>query len=120
MTLAAVLWLTLAPFPVGDMETPSFLGPHADKIVHFVMFGGLTGVIIFDCTRARFKRGAMFYICLLIGMLAFAALDEWAQGAMNMGRSADIKDFAADSTGISTAIIISLIIALIRSYFHRR
>ena len=105
--LAAVLWLTLAPHPVPDVEVPSFLGEHADKIVHCIMFGGLTGAVIFDFMRWRGRdcRLRPFVMWLAVGMLIFAAADEWAQGALGAGRTSDVWDFVADTVGILLATV---------------
>lgn len=108
LTLAAVLWLTLSSDPVPDMGDLAF--PHLDKIVHFIMFGGLTGAVMFDALRAkkieRRRLSLTFYFILGISMIVFAFADETAQGAMQNGRSQDIMDFLADSGGIVTALCI--------------
>ena len=46
VVLIAIIYLTLFPQPLGENEVHLFEG--ADKIVHFIMFGGLTGTFIFD------------------------------------------------------------------------
>ena len=129
LTLGAVLWLTLAQDPVPDLkEVPLF--PGADKVVHFIMFGGLTGVVILDTVRLRRARlrqdiaeegdaGAprtkkerrllkpAFLIILGVVMVALAWGDELAQDAMGLGRARDVMDFLADTGGIITALIIA-------------
>lgn len=62
-------------------------------------------MILFDLKRLRrherlLRRNVVW---TAVSMVAFSALDEWAQGAMAMGRSTDILDFAADCTGILLA-----------------
>ena len=108
LTLAAVLWLTLSSDPVPDVGDLALI-PHIDKVIHFIMFGGLTGAIIFDVLRAkkpeRRRLTPTFYVVLGIVMIAFAYADEWAQGAMSNGRSKDMFDFVADSAGIVTALL---------------
>ncbi len=47
----AILYLTLMPQPLPD-DTPK-LFPGADKVVHALMFGGLTFVILLDTQRRR-------------------------------------------------------------------
>lgn len=108
LTLCVVLWLTLSSHPLPDMDVlPLF--PHVDKVVHFIMFGGLTGAIMFDALRRqkqeRRRLSPTFYWCLCAAMLFFAYADEWAQQAMNNGRSQDILDFCADAGGIITALL---------------
>ena len=50
-TTLLILWLTLAPDPLGD-DAPT-LFPGADKIVHAIMFGFLTTMILLDTERKR-------------------------------------------------------------------
>ena len=45
-TVMVILWLTLMPDPLGD-DAPT-LFPGADKIVHGLMFGFLTIVVLLD------------------------------------------------------------------------
>ena len=105
IVLAAVLWLTLSPNPLPDNDVELFSG--ADKIVHALMMGGLTAVMIFDFRRRRPRRAhvvrAVDVVWIAIGLTLFAAIDEWAQGAMGLGRTADILDFCADVIGIAIA-----------------
>lgn len=109
LTLGVVLWLTLFPDPTPDLEIPSFLGEYADKIVHAIMMGGLTGAFIFDMKRrtpgAPRTLPVRTYCWLAVGMLLFCVADEWAQDAMNLGRSGDVYDLLADAVGIGIALI---------------
>lgn len=105
LTFALVLWLTLAPDPVPEDTIPVF--PGADKIVHAIMMGGLTGVLIFDYKRATTARGekipvrAVVVICGIV--LLFSIFDEFAQTFMALGRSGDVWDFVADAVGVCLA-----------------
>lgn len=111
MTVVLVLWLTLAPDPTPDVQLPSFLGPYGDKIVHAIMMGGITGALIFDYKRRRpgapRRLTLSFVVWLAVAMLAFSFVDEWAQGAMGLGRSTDIMDFVADAVGIAVALLVA-------------
>lgn len=106
LTLAAVLWLTLAPDPVPD--TGVYLFPHADKVVHAIMFGGLTGALLFDWRRMPehrsrpIPRQTIAIIALIVAV--FATLDECAQSAMALGRYTDMMDLLSDWTGIIVAV----------------
>ena len=119
LTLAAVLWLTLAQDPVPELEDVTLFAG-ADKVVHYIMFGGLTSAFIFDYVRLR--RARMQDACtqkgrrllkpaslVILGvvMMALAWGDELAQGAMGLGRARDVYDFLADSAGIVTALLIA-------------
>ncbi len=51
LTVALILWLTLAPDPLGD-DSPR-LFPGADKVAHAIMFGFLTVVQLLDRQRRQ-------------------------------------------------------------------
>lgn len=99
ITLAAVLWLTLAPHPLGDQEPPLF--PGADKVVHAIMFGVLTFVALVDWARSRDFRSVRWPVCILMAthssLLGIAI--EFIQRSMGMGRSYDPIDMVADISG---------------------
>lgn len=115
VTLTTVLWLTLAPQPLPDIDIPAIKG--LDKLVHAVMMGGLTGALMFDrrrCGRWSLRKndaghqrlltpGVIVAICLCVA--AFSVIDEWVQGALDMGRAADIYDLVADFVGIIVAAL---------------
>ena len=46
IVIALILFLTLLPRPLGEEDFQLFEG--ADKVVHFIMFGGLTGTFMYD------------------------------------------------------------------------
>lgn len=106
--VAAILWLTLAPKPIPDNDMHLF--PGADKVVHALMFGVLNAVLIFDFRRRRPREGHVVtckeVVIITIVSTIFAALDEWAQGAMALGRTAELLDFAADFMGILLAALL--------------
>lgn len=95
-----ILWLTLLPRPLGDIEPPLF--PGADKIVHALMFGALAAAILFDYLRQHqwYKvSAAVVGISALISIAAGIVI-EYAQGYMQMGRSNDPIDMIADAIGV--------------------
>lgn len=99
LTLGYILWLTLAPRPMGGVEMDLF--PGADKIVHGVMFGFLTFVVFLDRTRngGESKVTILFAIVVssLVSLLGIAI--EFIQDEMQLGRSFDYLDMVADTTG---------------------
>lgn len=95
MVISAVLILTLMP----SDDVPSVSLPHIDKVVHFLMFGAISTVIMFDLGRLR--GGISFVLlaaCAATSSLAGGAI-EFIQGAMNNGRGCEWGDFVADTVG---------------------
>lgn len=103
MVLAAILWLTLSPSPLGEEEIPLF--PGADKLVHGLMFFGLCGVLMFDTARAS-RRGRLS-IAEVAALAAVATgagiMIEYLQRWMQLGRSFDVIDMWSDAAGAFVA-----------------
>ena len=99
VTLALLLWLTLAPKPLG--ERPPELFPGADKIAHGIMFGGQLLMILVDRLRSKdWTRPGYGFITLATStVILLGIVIEELQGAMDIGRSYDVKDIYADATG---------------------
>ncbi len=110
--LAIILWLTLARFEMDSEDVPDI--PHLDKLVHFIMFGGLAWISTLDYAVHRRKSGKTIRIITVAFFAAFfssltGAAVELAQGAMGLGRSADIYDWVADTAGAITGSIFAYI-----------
>lgn len=105
LTLGVILYATLTPDPLGDEKLPMF--PHADKMVHAVMMGGLTGAVLFDLRRAdrRERLGRETVLAVGAGVLLFSFADEWLQGQIGIGRPSDIYDAAANAAGVVVAML---------------
>ena len=96
----AIAWLTLAPRPIGDVDLPLF--PGADKLVHAIMFGGLSLCILLDTLR----RGPRWHPFTWTGWLVAAFIAslaglviEYLQLYTQLGRSFEWTDWIADSFG---------------------
>lgn len=102
---AAIIWLTLAPHPLGDNDLPLF--PGADKLAHALMFGGLTFCILLDIRRGDGWKplSCKAVVTAILSAVLLGALTEILQDAMQLGRGGDILDLAADSAG---SIIIAI------------
>ena len=103
LVLSAILYLTLAPHPLGEEELPLF--PGADKIAHFIMFGVLTGAFIYD--RWRFDIAITMRTAIIAALCsAFIGIGvEALQSLMDLGRSGnDTADAVANALGAFTAI----------------
>lgn len=99
IVLAAVLWLTLAPHPVGEMDVPLFEG--ADKVVHAAMFMALCFVILFDLMRARGWTQVSLPVisAVVFGVGLFGVITEVLQDVMGMDRAMETLDMGADFIG---------------------
>ena len=99
ITLLAILWLTLAPKPLGD-DAPQ-LFPGADKLVHGIMFGFFAGMMLFDFQRRNKWEFIIFPFCMLFGLISdiVGILIEIAQLKMDMGRGFEYADIISDCVG---------------------
>lgn len=104
---AAILYLTLVPKPLPAEHLRLF--PHADKVVHALMFGGLMFAVTFDWAR---KYGLSTWTPAKIAVAFIAVtlsggLIEVLQAWMDMGRGGDWFDFMADAVGAFLSAMIS-------------
>lgn len=101
-----ILWLTLAPKPLGDEPPQLFQG--ADKIVHGLMFGFLTAMMLLDWQRVHCWLKVSFGMATLYATAVsfFGIFIECAQSMMDLGRSFDWWDIVADVAG---AFLIALL-----------
>lgn len=97
----AILYLTLVPDPLPD-DTPQ-LFPGADKVVHGLMFGGLTSVILLDRQRRGSDRwhtlSARFALSIALLSSVAGVVIEFLQLTMDMGRGFEVADIVADTVG---------------------
>ncbi len=104
----AVLYLTLFPDPVPEMDIELF--PGVDKVVHAIMMLGVYLCISLDLMRHDHKAMHRLSLrtCALIFVItsAFGGAIELIQAAMNMGRGCEITDFWADMAGAMAGWII--------------
>ena len=107
---AGVLYLTLAPRPVGSVRIPLFEG--ADKVVHFMMFFAMAFAYHFDFRRGKKPVDeARLMGWIFVSLSAFGGLIELAQWKMRMGRSGDWYDLLADIAGAVYGIILAWLIS---------
>lgn len=105
--LLAILWLTLAPKPLGDLDPPLFEG--ADKVVHAIMFGGLTAMLILDRVRRNrwYPASSLFIWSAATASALLGIIIEVAQHLMGLGRGFDRFDIYADIDGaVLTALAV--------------
>ncbi|HEX8989569.1 MAG TPA: VanZ family protein [Rhodocyclaceae bacterium] len=88
-TVFLLFYLGAQPFAVGLVPEPW------DKLAHFVVFGGIAGLLAVGTARPQPLR-----LVLLVSVIG--ALDEWHQVYLP-GRSADVMDLATD---VAAAIVV--------------
>ena len=99
ITVIAILWLTLFPKPLGD--EPPRLFPGADKIVHGLMFGFLTVMMLLDWQRRHRWTKVTWGLATLYATSnsIFGLATECAQSMMGIGREFEWADTLADTVG---------------------
>ena len=122
---AAIAYLTLARFDMDPDDVPRI--PHLDKVVHFLMFGGLAWMAAIDYAahlsgpRLRRVRPVLVVVVCAVGASLAGAAVEVAQGAMGLGRSEDVFDWLADTVGaVVGAAIAFVMIQYWRQLLSRR
>lgn len=108
LCLAAVLWLTLSPRPLGDTDVVLF--PGADKVAHGLMFGGFAFCLCLDrVRRSGWPAISGGFAILAVGLSALLAVTtEILQFALGMGRSFEWLDILADISGAIVMVLVCL------------
>jgi VanZ family protein len=94
--------------PVGPQ--PSWWFPHADKVIHAVLFGTLAGLVFLPLRAAhgwRTERAALLAFALTCG---YGLTDEFHQ-RFTEGRTSDPLDAAADATGAGLAVACAVLLS---------
>ena len=71
-------------------------------MVHALMFGGLTVVMLSDSFRGRKLNIPVLLLIIIFGVM-LGALAEIIQREMGLGRNAERADFYADAIGVAAA-----------------
>lgn len=95
ISIIAALAVCLAPAKYVEVVNVN------DKVEHALGFALL---VLWFCAIYPRRR----YWMIVVGFVLLGALIEVLQGAMNLGRRADILDWCADSVGVVVGILISL------------
>jgi VanZ family protein len=94
--LAVALTIVVCLVPNDRLPQPPDLSDKSEHVIAYLLlsvwFGGI------------YERGR--YWAIAAGLLVFGILIEIAQGAMGLGRSADVHDVIADSIGIVAGLML--------------
>jgi VanZ family protein len=106
VTILILCFIKVGPVPELE-EMTDF-----DKLVHLVMFMGISGVVFFD--SSSYLREKISFRRLLLGSFLFplflGGAIEIFQDLLTTYRSGDWRDFLFDGIGVFIGIIICLII----------
>jgi VanZ family protein len=99
--LGFIVFASLTP----SDKLPDFkLFKHADKVIHFCMYFGLS-ILLIPVFLKRQKYKTSYLITLLIALF-FGLLMEYLQPLISRGRSAEFADFAANAVGVISGIVV--------------
>jgi len=114
-------WLSIlvnsAVLTVCMMQPPTMIAPPMtdfDKLVHFILFLGISGVLFFDNTsylREKISKIRIFFGSFVFPTI-FGGTIEIMQATLTNSRSGDWRDFVFDTIGAATGIIICFLINL--------
>jgi VanZ family protein len=97
-------WLLIGLAVIASLSPARDL-PHVsggDKMHHFIAYFSMTLWFAGIYPRSQ-------YVWIGIAMVALGALIEGAQGAMGLGRQADLRDIVANTSGVTVALILACI-----------
>jgi VanZ family protein len=97
-------------------QIPSF--PFADKIVHFICFGGLAFWVSFGCNLAGKSKKEIILPTIIVSL--YGILDEIHQ-SFTPGRSSTVSDWIADTLGgLLGSYVFFLVLKILRNSKNRK
>ncbi|MES9965319.1 MAG: VanZ family protein [Candidatus Sedimenticola sp. 20ELBAFRAG] len=105
--VAALLWMGVITLfshqPGSSIRTVTWLSPQMTDLLHIPSYAMLT-FLAWMGTREKFPGFATAVTGVLLGILAFALLDEWHQSFIP-GRTQSLSDIVNDLIGASVALM---------------
>jgi VanZ family protein len=95
--VAAIVYASLAPDLFLSLPVPG----NFDKVEHFTVYCGLATWFTGLYPRSRYWMVVMGLLMLGLGL-------EIAQGVMQLGRTADPRDMAANAAGVGVGLLLAL------------
>jgi len=122
--LWSVLMLIAFVVPTSSMPSVSkFYFPHFDKVAHFVLFGVLTVLLLYETRSLKpsanvfAAKGTLYALAI---SLFYALAIEGVQLFFIPTRTGSLADLGANLLGIVCAVIVFLIVKRVTSYFRLR
>ena len=107
LTFGAIIYLSLFR-PSDDMQLP-MLFEHMDKVVHFIMYAGLSFIIWYEFFRSHTKgMNIKLFLAIFLIPALFSGFMEYMQSKTTDYRSGDIIDLLFNVLGIIFSNIICL------------
>ena len=107
LVFAAIVYLSLFR-PSDDMQLP-MLFEHMDKVVHFIMYAGLSFIIWYEFFRSHTKgMNIKLFLAIFLIPALFSGFMEYMQSKATDYRSGDIMDLLFNVLGIIFSNIICL------------
>jgi len=104
LLLATFVLLMLPPQGLGELSDFGFI--HADKFVHAILFMALTLSFIVAFRKQPLGRHRQKAIpASVIICISYGAISELAQGYADLGRTAEVTDFLANTAGCLVGIV---------------
>ena len=93
--------------PVTFERIPTPPIPNFDKLVHFLMYAGLTAVLIWDFKKHRKSNSSLqfFVLVCIVFPILFGGIVEILQSAYFAPRTGDWFDWLVDVSGVLCALV---------------
>lgn len=107
LLIAVVIYLSF--FKPPSINIPPI--PHFDKLVHFCMYGGVSGMLwiefLLNHRKERKKSLKHAWIGAVLCPIVLSGIIELAQENLTSYRGGEWSDFLANTCGVSVATLIS-------------
>lgn len=115
--ISIIVAITILVLSLSDSDKFESIGislfPHADKLVHLLMYGTLMLTLLIS-NRKWISSGVINYIILLLIAFSYGIIIELLQKYLTSDRSGELLDALFNLVGIVLAILAWLLVTKIR------
>ncbi len=101
LILYIILITTLSVMPASDIPKLKTF-PYFDKLVHLFMYAGFAFLMLWQMNENTSKKKYFIVFCIVFG---WGLMMEIIQGISNMGRSFELIDIIANTSGIILGLL---------------